>query len=221
MTPSKLIIELKNLLSLLLEAEIALHINPVIQQRRAKHVLRVTWGGLDNHSGEVFRGEFATITDYCTWLEKQAYSALLYDGSVLQFSYDFDANGLKGHRLAYHPCPFDVDQELLKIDPVLDVIELYRNQDDSGVRLRSPLRFDYDRANAAEGHPATHLTLVWSHCRWAVIAPLSPGHFIRFVFRHFYPHLWMVHDFIREWPQKSVPRTITNEERGMLHVACI
>lgn len=212
--------EVERLLRLMHEAEIALYVNQVVQRKVAKGITRVTWGSPGDASGELFRGEFATIENYCRWLDAHAFSAVLYDGAILQISYDFDGNELVGHRLGYYPCPFDMDEELLQTEPILDVVSLYRGKDDSLIRLRSPLRFDYNKDIRGKNHPAVHLTLLWSHCRWAVIAPLSPGHFVRFVFNHFYPHLWLIHEFIRDWPQRLSDRTITRGEEDLLHIAC-
>lgn len=222
MTSNKLRAEIHNLLDLLLAADIALYINNcIIQQGKAGGISRVTWGSSRSIPGELFRSEFATVTEYCRWLEVQAYSAILYDAAILQLSYDFRGDQLLGHRLVYYPCPFDVDEELLRTEPVLDAISLYQGRGDSVVHLRTPLRFDCDLLSQVEGHPATHLTLLSSHCRWAVVAPLSLGHFIRFIFRHFYPQLWHAHDFIRTWPQWLGTRTITPEEERGLHITCL
>lgn len=95
-------------------------------------------------------------------------------------SYDFEGDQLTGHRLVYYPCPFDVDEDLLRSEPMSDVIDLYRENESSTVRLRSPLRFDCDIENQSEDHPGSHLTFLSSDCRLALVAPISPGHFVRF-----------------------------------------
>ena len=53
--------------------------------------------------------------------------AILFDGSLIQISYDFDYSELVGHRLLYFPCPFDLDPELLQTLPLVDVIDFYRD----------------------------------------------------------------------------------------------
>jgi hypothetical protein len=221
MRPSSLRTEIQNLLDLLLEAQVAIYANPVVKRDHRGGMTRVTWGDPGGrNSNELFRGDFATLDEYHDWFRAEAYSAVLYDGSILQMSYDFQGDEFAGHRLAYYPCPFDMDEELLRIDPMLDVIELYRENEMPSVRLRSPLRFDCDMAAQREDHPAVHLTLLWSDCRWALVAPLSPGHFVRFLFKHFYPSLWSTLPSLREWPQRLGERTITPEQEGTLHVAC-
>ena len=114
---------------------------------------------------------------------------------------------------------FDVDPFLFNDAPILDVLDLYCSEGVEGVRLRSPLRFDYDIKNQRDFHPASHLTFVSESCRWAVAFPLSPGHFTRFIFHHFYPVHWSNFRFIRNWPQQQRERTITAHEEKLLHIA--
>src|SRR5947209_6508147 len=111
--------ELDNFLSYLIDSEIALHANPV-----AIFGGRVTWAGLAR------RREFLPVRNeslgtYRAWLESGAYSALLFDGALLQLSYDFAGNQLIGHRLAWIPCPLGLDQDLLQSEPALEVFDLY------------------------------------------------------------------------------------------------
>lgn len=60
------------------------------------------------------------------------------------------------------PCPFDIGDdgaERLRIESIFDVIQGYRDRGEEYLRLRSPIRFDYDPAAASLEHPATHVTL--------------------------------------------------------------
>lgn len=220
MRSSKVRTDIQNLLDLLLESDVAVYTNSVVKQHGREGSTRVTWANTKSLPGSLFRGDFATVDDYRGWLAAGAYSAILFDGAVLQFSYDFTGDHLIGHRLGYYPCPFDVDQDLLRTEPMLDVIELYESHSPSSIRLRSPLRFDYDLQSGSDEHPTAHLTLLSSHCRWPVVAPLSPGHFVRFLFKHFYPSLWKALRFLRDWPQQLGERTITAEQEQILHIAC-
>lgn len=217
--------EIQQLLSLLLRAEIAIDTNAVIVNHQARGITRVTWPSRQEEVGKLFRGEFATVENYRHWIEVGSFSAILYDGSILQMTYDFLGRDLCAHRLAFVPCPFDVDEKILIGRSLLDMVTDYqetsvRNKKPfTFVRLRSPLRFDYEATIKAINHPRVHLTFLWSYCRLAVVAPLSPGHFIRFIFRHFYPELWMVHEFLRKWPLRFLDRTITLEEESLLHIS--
>jgi hypothetical protein len=102
----------------------------------------------------------------------------------------------------------------------IDVIELHMVAGLDSLRLRTPLRFDYDPRNAAQGHPSCHLHMIQSYCRCPVIAPVTIGHFVHFVFRHFYPTLWFEHEFFQSLPRKVENRTITQYEESDLHFGC-
>ena len=212
--------ELRNLLDLLIKSEVATFVSPVVRQQLTSGRCRITWAQGRSAATPGFQCEFGSVEEYISWIQTEAYSAVLYDGAIVQLSYDFAGNDLIAHRLVYYPCPFEVDHALLREEPLLDVMELYRQQDNSYIRLRSPLRFDFDSEAQADGHPASHLTMQSDNCRWAVVAPLSPGHFVRFIFRHFYPYLWYALDFVREWPQELGDRTITADEERILHITC-
>lgn len=217
MTAKQIRDELENLLIQLLTAEVALTMNAVVL-RDVADGQRVTWSSPKPSPG-IMEAEFGTIEEYLSWIDAQMYSAILYDGSLLQLSYDFDGSELIRHRLLYYPCPFDVDHLLFNAAEVLEVIDLYRSQGVDKVRLRSPLRFDYDSKNQRDFHPASHLTFLSESCRWAVASPLSLGHFTKFIFHHFYPVQWSNLSFIRNWPDKQGDRTITAKEEQLIFVA--
>lgn len=220
MTSRGLIFELSNLLSLLIESEIALVINPVAETRVSR-ATRVTWTKARQTSGVLSGLAFATVDEYCALVEQQMYSAVLYDGALLQISYDFHKGELAGHRLCYYPCPFNMDDELLQSEPFGEVVALYRESEGVAINLRSPCRFDYDERNVDAGDPCVHMHVVVPHCRWPVTRPLGLGDFVRFIFRHFYPNIWFAQSFVRTWPRDRVGRrTINPEEEAELHIAC-
>jgi hypothetical protein len=149
------------------------------------------------------------------------YSAVLYDGALLQISYDFTGRSLVGHRLCFYPCPFDVDIQLLQSEPIADVVAMYRESGETKSFLRSPCRFDYDDQNPSSEHPSVHFHFNKADCRWPVTHPLSIGEFLAFVFRHFYPSIWAAHQFLRQWPrERAGNRMISPTEEADLHVAC-
>lgn len=217
MTAKQIRNELERLLVQLVQAKIALTMNAVVL-RTVVDGQRVTWNSPKPSPG-IMGAKFGTIKEYLFLIDAQMYSAILYDGSLLQLSYDFDESELIRHRLLYYPCPFDVDPFLFNDAPILDVLDLYCSEGVEAVRLRSPLRFDYDIKSQRDFHPASHFTFVSESCRWAVAFPLSPGHFTRFIFHHFYPVHWRKFRFIRNWPQQQRERTITAHEEKLLHIA--
>lgn len=177
----------QNVLDYLLDAELALYIDQMSVQGN-----RVTFNRSQRDQPFLLDRTHPGINQYLAWIETGAYSAVLYDGSLLQFTYDVLAGHVMSHRLAYVPCPFAVDLDLLRSgEAIADVIALYR---DSDVLLRSPIRFDYDPAASRSGHPAAHMTINGSDCRIACVAPIHPLRFTDFVFRHFYRDQWLAHE---------------------------
>ena len=207
--------EITNVLDYLLESDLAVSTNVVAIAHD-----RVTWQS-QRPGVQFFSGaSHATIGEYRRWVSGGHYSAALRDGSLLQLTYDFNGNEIRGHRLAYVPCPYLLDEELLSAGhPVLDVLDLY---DGSGeVALRSPIRFDYDPKNSKAGHPAAHMTLNNADCRIACIAPLHVLRFTDFVYRNFYSALWRAHEsfFAAAGSRHLSEPVIVDDDRFSVHLA--
>ncbi|MGA5102646.1 DUF2290 domain-containing protein [Streptomyces cellulosae] len=181
---------------------------------------RVSWTSLDPTKPFLVNRGDPTIQDYRRWAEAGAYSALLFDGALLQLTYDVEGGAVSGHRLAYIPCPYRIDPEMIQIDPVLDVLDLHIEADPTSIVLHSAVRFDYDPGSAAPGHPASHLTINSAHCRIACAAPMHVGRFADFIFRHFYPDLWAAHKvyFTSSAKRHIGDRTLTEEDRTRPHL---
>jgi len=207
---------IQNLIDLLISSKIAITANPAVIVSHDT-AMRVTWPMKSTLSSVLI--PFGTIKEYMRILEARAYSAVLFDGALLQISYDIVHNRIMGHRLCYYPCPFDIDRDLLLEEPILDIVEAYASSESTDVRLRSPIRFDFSRREGAT-YASSHVHLLWSHCRCPVFAPLSLGHFVRFVFSNFYPDLWCRHSFLQEWPQEPTRRTISPDQECSLHFTC-
>jgi hypothetical protein len=133
------------------------------------------------------------IADYLSLLERQEYSYLMSDGGVIQIAYVFDRSNIGRHRLAYYPCPFQIEPRELQMfgGGILDFIsDAFLPKLEGNLLLRSPMRFDYAPDAAADFHPASHLTLNTATCRIPVRSPLQFDTFIKFVFDNFYPKAW-------------------------------
>jgi hypothetical protein len=218
-TPSKIEAELKDFRDLLVSTNVAIAANP-ITIRNVGSVKRVTWLSPVTASGPATDFGFASIGEYTQQLLTNAYTVVLFDGSILQVSIDIKHNKIIGHRFSFFPCPFDLQPDDLVELPILDVISLYEESGRDRLRLRSPLRFEFDPNNTTENHPICHVHLLWAHCRCSVVAPLSLGHFIKFIFSNFYPRIWNTHSFLREWPTTMGTRTISVDQESILHLAC-
>ncbi|MEU9490057.1 DUF2290 domain-containing protein [Streptomyces decoyicus] len=168
----------------------------------------------------VSRGD-PTLCDYQRWVKAGAYTAVLFDGALLQITYDIESGAIAGHRLAYVPCPYRLDTELVKQEPLLDIVDVHIATEPTNMVLYSAIRFDFDPASAAPGHPAAHMTINAAHCRIACAAPMHIGRFADFVFRHFYPALWKAHRpfFHNAASRDAGPRTLTDDERFSPHMS--
>lgn len=213
-TPRALATEIKNLLTFLIEAEIALYINPVVELGG-----QVTWGS-SRPPGKLTTGTRAvTSLEYRNWLDSGAYSVLLFDGALLQLSYHFDGRQLTAHRLAYVPPPFEFDRDLLLREEPVDLFDVYADGPSTDVVLRTVVRFDFDRFAAEPGHPASHLTINSADCRIACASPMGAGRFFDFVFRHFYPHLYDAHPYLHADRSRWDESTLTTAERETPHIS--
>lgn len=221
MTPAKQRADLQNLLDLLASFGLAVWVRPTIIEAGQGGVARVTWSAGPRSQHDLFRSESYTIAAYREWLLSGELSAVLFDGAVLQITFDFFGNQLSGHRLAYLPCPVELDddgRDLIVDQPILEVIDAYLRTNLENIRLRTPVRFDFDAEAAREDHPASHITFNGCECRVPVSGPLSLGDFVDFVFRNFYPQQWKKYAFLRDQPKRRERRTISLEQECRLHV---
>lgn len=202
--------EVQNYLDYLLAAGIALLIEPVVVHNGG--VSYPNRGTFDVHrSGLGWRS-------YEAWVSRREYSAILFDGSLLQISYGVEHGGISNHRLAYVPCPFRLDEELLRTEGIIDLLELANPRDD--LLLRAPVRFDFDPKAARAGHPAVHLTFNSDDCRLACIAPVRLAQFSEMVFGSFYASLWRRDEYLRSLPRSSWGGyALTDDEAAGLHLA--
>jgi hypothetical protein len=212
-TPRAVRDDVANALDYLLTAELAHAINSV-----AIYGSRVSWTAFDKSASFLLGRGHPDIDQFLAWVVAGAYSAILYDGSVIQVTYDVDGGRITRHRLAYLPCPYDSDLELLSLgEPLADVVERYRSREPV---LRSPLRFDYDPASTSGAHSATHLTINSPDCRIPCTAPVHVLRFLDFVFRAFYPRLWTAHRpfFDQGATRRMGAKTLGEQDRVAMHL---
>jgi hypothetical protein len=250
MNPSQIRREISDFVASLLENGLAVDTNSTVLRRQGRWAYVVwSSAPKDSLRFPVPPGLFATAAEYRMLLEARQYNCLLSDGAYFQMSYEFRHNDLKKHRLCYYPCPVRlsladlpftysvgdlVDDQMIH---VLEALEWLGYTGDSSLtddheepeqdseelpklQLRSPIRFDFDPDAQTPGHPASHVHVSNGGCRIPVYAPLSLGHFVRFIFRHFYPAAWQEHEFLRSWPLGTQGRTIIEPEEAELFFEC-
>ncbi len=233
MRPGAVRRELGDLISRLAIAELVVDTNPILEYRHRDDVT-VTFGSPIVPEA-VLQQDSSSIGEYRAVLGNRHYAALLWDGSVLQTTYRFRRDDIVGHRLVFLPCPFVLSPEEFDgpVDPLTIVDGLIAREartlgnlfagsaevGRSRLRLRSPIRFEMDPNAVGLEHPTTHAHLWDVEGRIPVYGPVSVGHFVRFVFRHYYPDEWSAHDWLREWALKHAGQTITAPDELELHFA--
>jgi hypothetical protein len=205
--------ELRNTLDYLLNESIAIFVNPIIQSPGW-----VSWPEKTNEPFLLDRS-VPSCRDYRNWIRNGMYSAILFDGSLLQCSYRYGGPILVGHRLSWVPAPFTFDAEDLLTESIVDLLDLHLDGRPNDVVLRTPVRFDFDSEAAKPGHPASHLTLNFATCRIACRAPVRLGRFLEFVFGHFYPDIWAGHPYLQSLPRDGDQATLSDDERAGVHLA--
>lgn len=216
--------DIQNALDYLLDAELCLAINPVDVFARSPledgtQVESVRFVSYVRDEAFLISYGHPGIDQYLAWLRSGSYSAVLFDGSLIQLSYDISAKGeVVGHRLAYMPCPYDVDPDVFAQESLLDAVELYYGSTD--ILLRSQLRFDFDPSASGPGHPAAHFTFNSPQCRIACVAPVHVMRFLDFVFRHSYPTQRRFHESFfapSSWRHLGNP-VLTDSDRFSPHL---
>lgn len=221
MTPAAFISEAARLSTSLLEDGVAISANIPLRAASAGRVyvsVPLRGGDLDID----IDAPFHRVDEYRRLLDAGAYLVVLKDGSLLQVSACFRGNDLVSHRYCFYPCPFDL--QAMGVDPDVDLLDALESLSAQELldqlRLLAPLRFEYSPDQATVDHPATHAHVGASSCRIPVHAPMSLGHFVRFVFRHFFPTEWAANANLRAWPLEFLNRTISLAEEETLYFEC-
>ena len=132
---------------------------------------------------------FSTLDQYEYILKNNSYTLTLFDGSIIRISFKFKDKILISSSQLWWPSPFDN----IDIDPELELIDyydIYKSDKEwfKNIKMRSPVRIDYDSANDTEIHPASHMHTQHHECRIKVNKPLCFNAFISFIFKNFYPY---------------------------------
>ncbi|OHV18595.1 DUF2290 domain-containing protein [Rhizobium sp. RMa-01] len=133
-----------------------------------------------------------SASEYVDLLDREAYSAVFADGSIICIQATFDGNTVESHRYFFIPCPFYANalvgrpQHISLADWLRDSIAL---EGVSSFRSVGTFRFDCVRSmpeDLADPHPVSHMTFGSADCRMPVKGPVSIAYFLHFVFDNFY-----------------------------------
>ena len=217
MTPGAIETQVRTFVNAMLEYGLALASNPVVSATAGDTTI-VSWSKAPAISTTF--GRFASIAEYATFLDQRDFNLVLRDGALLQIAYTFKGRVLVGHRLCHYPCPIDIsdleadDGSITEWIEALDAGELRER-----LRLRTPLRLDFDMKAAKNDHPASHFTISEETCRIPVAAPVSLGHFVSLVFSQFYPAAWAAYDFLQKVSHHQWENTLGETETNRIFLA--
>lgn len=174
----------------LIETGIAIDMNKAVCLGQPDRKTLVTWASA-GISTSFTDYEFATLNEYLQFIEARQFSALLFDGALLQISYTVHRDEeVVDHRLCWYPCPVHLTREDLEVAPIEEIV---RSTPVTAMRCRGPVRFDFSPHQTKEGHSSSHLHVFQEGCRVPVKGPLDLYTFSNFVLSHFYPKPWAFH----------------------------
>jgi len=192
-------IQINAIIAVLFELGLVIENNPTKKEETCENSL-LTW---NNHfsSREVSSNNFNSITQYLAILSSNSYQLLLKDYSIVRFCYKFKGSKLVEQNLLWWPCPVDVEDDLLSEDlSLIDAIKLILedNSNKELIRMRTPIRFDYDERNDSESHPKAHVHLQHFQTRLNSEDPLCFGSFMKFICDTSYPDVSIN---FKSWPR--------------------
>ena len=136
---------------------------------------------------------FTTLEQYISIYETGAYHCILFDGSIIRVYFKFHKNILLQESLLYWPSPIVIPEEDIDELGIREAMNMYLSDEKyicERIRMRSPVRFDYDSSNSTEDHPATHAHIQHANCRISAKKPICFNTFIKFIFKNFYPDIY-------------------------------
>lgn len=209
--------EINRVVSHLIEVGLADDQNFVFLRNLGEDRTEVTFQGSEYLSVALRDRAYGEIYD--SLRSERAYTILLPDGAMLQFSYQFSGEELEKHRLAFWPSPhleqFQNNPDLYLEDSVFaDVVSLRI--------VPFPIRFDHDsNEDVARDvhHPISHLTLgQYENCRIPLSAPLPPAHFADFILRNFYHTAFYQYAGVLPSVPSPYQDCISENERNLIHL---
>lgn len=101
----------------------------------------------------------------------------------------FVDNKIISENLLWWPCPIQIDGNMVEEFGLLETIEmiLEDKEVEKYIRMRSPIRMDFDVENNTEEHPGAHLHMEHEECRINTDEPICFNRFINYIIKSFYP----------------------------------
>ncbi len=206
MTPKQLVSVISNTCQTLYNLRlIASYKVPVVEELAT--YTRVSWPS--SNSGACYSNPFGSLEQYTQWLENKEFICTLFDFSIVRASYIIVGSSIVGHSLLYWPYPVETKMRLDDENDACDALNLFISSpsecsDSIGLRLRSPMRFDFSPDDATDEHPEIHLHTQFEHSRIFVHAPITFNKFIKIIFRTFYHKAWLANSQIESLHEQPI-----------------
>jgi Uncharacterized conserved protein len=134
---------------------------------------------------------FTTLEQYEHILKTGAFHCILFDGSIIRSSFTFKDNFLINHSHLWWPAPYLNDDYFTEEFTPQNKIEDFLTDPNWGdkLRMRSPIRIDFDPENESQAHPLIHMHTQHHETRVNIDKPICFSKFIKYIFQNFYPEL--------------------------------
>lgn len=184
----KTVNQINSTLEVLQEKSLSVTYNVVPPVMDTQHRCQITWNS--HISGRANCGKsFIKLTQYHHILETNSYHCLLFDGSLIRVNFEFQDDLLLRQNLLWWPAPYDYGNMLQDGFSPIEILKDFYGDPDwyKNIRMRSPIRIDFDSANNKKDHPCCHMHIENEETRINTASPICFNRFIDFIFRNFYP----------------------------------
>lgn len=184
----KTVIQINSTLDILQTKALCISYNSVPPITDTQHRCQITWNSHISERANSGRS-FVKISQYRHILETNSYHCLLFDGSLIRANFEFEDDFLLAQNLLWWPAPYDYEDILQEgFSPVEVLDDFYGDKEwHQNIKMRSPVRIDFDSSNNKKDHPHSHLHIENEETRINTICPICFNRFVDFIFRNFYP----------------------------------
>lgn len=143
---------------------------------------------------------FNTVNHYREIIKYNSFNCILGDLSIVKAYFRFEGSILIEQSISWIPSPFTGDEfkdmmyefDEMQLTPT-EIIDYYLSLKFQDVcnhlRMRTPLRFDFDSKNDTSIHPRAHMHFQHDHTRISLNEPICFNRFIKSLFEFVYPRI--------------------------------
>jgi hypothetical protein len=140
---------------------------------------------------------FTTLKQYEHILKSGAFHCILFDGSIIRSAFIFDSNNLINHSHLWWPAPYNNESYIEEVTPQSKYEDFINDSNwKKRLRMRSPIRIDFDPKNMNDNHPLVHMHIQHQETRIHIDKPICFNKFVKYIFQNFYSSIDL--DF-RKW----------------------